>query len=696
MAVEIEVTIGGLQKAKKEAKDLQEQFDKISNDPIKAEKIKSQLDNLNASIQKAEASMKEMQQAGTFLNAKFEDIYGNIQPLTGRIGELEDRLYELALAGQQNTDEFRNIQSEVGNMKKVIIDVDKSVDLLAENQGIGVFGQGLAQIGERLISLDFVGAEKDAKALNNSIGNLGQMGSQAIKGLVGTVKQLGSSFFALGKALIVNPIFLITGVITSVVVAVGIFLNKLGMLKPVFDTIGKALDYVISKFKEFTDWLGFTDNEGEEYAKNEVARIEKLRDANKKASEQRVAEYDRNIKLQKALGKDTEKIERERQRELIKTSQLEFDLLNSKINNSKVVKKLTDEEIKKLKEQFISARETLKNAKNDLQVFEAEQKKLDAERIKAEKEKNKKINDDRRELLKKRLEEDKAQRKLEWELSQKLIEDAGKSLLAQVDTVFKATEQARQLEREQRQTFQDEITMLEEENFQRTFTKDELEMQALNDKYFRLEEMAQGNADQLKVIEEAKRLDLQAIEKEKTRIAIEEAQARRDAQIQLAQNTLDGLNALGTLFINDAKNLEKFQKATALVQIGIDTAKAISSLVASSQANPTNAVTFGASGIAQFASGIVQILTNMAKAKQLLTNPSSTPSVGAGATAPPPSTLPTPAQPTNAQPQVNLFGGANQFNTASNQPNVVKAFVSETEITTTQNKISKLEQLTVL
>jgi hypothetical protein len=28
MAVEIEVTIGGLQKAKKEAKDLQEQFDK--------------------------------------------------------------------------------------------------------------------------------------------------------------------------------------------------------------------------------------------------------------------------------------------------------------------------------------------------------------------------------------------------------------------------------------------------------------------------------------------------------------------------------------------------------------------------------------------------------------------------------------------------------------------------------------------
>ena len=63
------------------------------------------------------------------------------------------------------------------------------------------------------------------------------------------------------------------------------------------------------------------------------------------------------------------------------------------------------------------------------------------------------------------------------------------------------------------------------------------------------------------------------------------------------------------------KKLEKLNKATALVQIGIDTAKAISALVAQSSANPLNSVTGGVAGIAQYASGIVQILTNVAKAK---------------------------------------------------------------------------------
>ena len=64
----------------------------------------------------------------------------------------------------------------------------------------------------------------------------------------------------------------------------------------------------------------------------------------------------------------------------------------------------------------------------------------------------------------------------------------------------------------------------------------------------------------------------------------------------------------------------------ALVQIGIDTAQAISALTKNSEANPLNAVTGGIAGIAQFASGIARILANIAKAKQLLTSPS--PSVG--------------------------------------------------------------------
>ena len=73
------------------------------------------------------------------LGGSFEDVYGEIQPLSGRIGELEDRLYEMAAAGESGTKEFNDLTKQIGSMKKVIIDTDMVVDgmsqTLAQNLG---------------------------------------------------------------------------------------------------------------------------------------------------------------------------------------------------------------------------------------------------------------------------------------------------------------------------------------------------------------------------------------------------------------------------------------------------------------------------------------------------------------------------------------------------------------------------------
>jgi len=158
---------------------------------------------------------------------------------------------------------------------------------------------------------------------------------------------------------------------------------------------------------------------------------------------------------------------------------------------------------------------------------------------------------------------------------------------------------------------------------------------------------------------------------------------------------VEALTNLGNAFIKDQKKLEKFNKASALVQIGIDTAKAISALVAASNQNPANGVTGGLAGITQFASGILQITANIAKAKQLLTSPSSSPSGGASSS----SSSGSSSSVALAVPQVNLFGQGNNANTASaptavNAPQnfVVQAVVSETDITNTQNKIDKIKK----
>ena len=120
-----------------------------------------------------------------------------------------------------------------------------------------------------------------------------------------------------------------------------------------------------------------------------------------------------------------------------------------------------------------------------------------------------------------------------------------------------------------------------------------------------------------------------------------------------------------------------------------------------SSANPLNSVTGGAAGIAQYAAGIVQIVTNIAKAKALLTNPTSTPSpngTGGGGNES--------SSPSSSVPSFvpgNLFGQGNAANNVSqsqgvetNQTITVQAVVSETEMTGVQNKVSKIIQNSVL
>lgn len=67
-----------------------------------------------------------------------------------------------------------------------------------------------------------------------------------------------------------------------------------------------------------------------------------------------------------------------------------------------------------------------------------------------------------------------------------------------------------------------------------------------------------------------------------------------------------------------AKEGSEIQRVFALASIGVDTAEAIASLTAASEQNPANGFTFGAAGIAQYAAGIVRILSNIAAAKEYL------------------------------------------------------------------------------
>jgi hypothetical protein len=120
-------------------------------------------------VAKYEDRLRELSVAGQRATQEFEDIAKAVgeyksaiiaadravdlyskstDAATGRIGELEDKLYDLALAGKSNTQEFQDLVREVANVKRAIVETDKQVDSFVErSRGFGTVVQNIELVG---------------------------------------------------------------------------------------------------------------------------------------------------------------------------------------------------------------------------------------------------------------------------------------------------------------------------------------------------------------------------------------------------------------------------------------------------------------------------------------------------------------------------------------------------------------------
>jgi len=99
------------------------------------EKTTKELKDLEQQTKKTDKAMDGLGKETGDLSKSFADIYGEAQPLTGKLGEIEDRLYALADAGKTNTSEFATLTAEAGRLRKAQIDVDLAVDSAAKTIG---------------------------------------------------------------------------------------------------------------------------------------------------------------------------------------------------------------------------------------------------------------------------------------------------------------------------------------------------------------------------------------------------------------------------------------------------------------------------------------------------------------------------------------------------------------------------------
>ena len=757
------------------------------------------------------------------------------------------------IANATDPADIARLSAAAGQLSDQIKDANEAVAVFATGSKFEQVSNGLGGIKDSLMSLDFEEAASKAKTFSTAMKGVDPKVLTAGMGaLTKTVTTLGSTFLKLGAQLLMNPIFLLVAVIVAIVVAIVLVMKKFGVLQVVIDALMLPLNLLIKGFEMLTDWMGLTDNAGEEMGKNELERIDEQIAANEKksqmlgdANKKEMGDYDRKIALAKAEGKDTYELTRAKirasiayQTEQIKTAMLTVKQMKLNIAELATLN-ISEEDRKKALDESTKAMDTAnktindmgearRNSLNEYKILEIEQQKRDAEKPKVEKKNTGDIKNTLKDRLSDLKEANADKLKLEAEnikgtlallengidketaireqafldyketylnerlkaeiealdkqfLGKKLTEEQYNAKLAELklnatdkltkeelavltnaevlknkeldqikatyaqnlingdlmilDAKFNAMEEGVEKERlAQAEGFNKlradalaNITLTETQKneliaiyndqekaqlamkeAERVKAQQDLLLTLQDEKTKQLEaenaqflldvETANGNYETLELLKKAHEDRLLDIETEASNAKVATAEKERQAKLGFAKDTVDGLTNLGGMLIKDQKKLEKFNKASALIQIGIDTAKAISALVAASNTNPLNAVTGGGAGIAQFAAGVIQIATNVAKAKQILSSPGATPTAGGGgggeAGGGGGGTSTATALPQAAQ----LFGSSNtggSFSASGGSTSSsmsVTAIVSETQVTSVQDKINRINK----
>ena len=482
------------------------------------------------------------------LGGSFEDVYGEVQPLSGRIGELEDRLYEMALAGESGTKEFNDLTREIGSMKKVIIDTDRTVDgmsqTLAQNLGGAIGGVTAAfELGAGAMGAMGVESEKVQEALLKV-----QSASAIASGFQG-LKESVSSFRALGAAIKASTVVQI--VLNGVTQAFNVILkaNPIGLIITAIGALIAGITALIMNFEAIMSFLGLIDDEEETLHKNQLARNKKEQEAQDKKLKDLAKEKDElgkkhsfQERLMKAQGKSEEEIFqaiRKNRLERIKASEefakqtkIKNDLLIAEFKLLQLTGDLTKEEADRINKAIEDNNKIIIDSNNERRAL-TEDIRLDdvAKTTAAENKKTeavKKGNEKQAEIRKKAQEKKEADDKAALD---KIIEQQKK-------------------ESEDRAKLIEDIAKLEDDYLISKISKEQQEVNAVQDKYNAIIEAAKLANQDITILEEAREREEQDIRdkflKERTD---KELAAQQELQQQLfdlqadsVQKTLDGLD----------------------------------------------------------------------------------------------------------------------------------------------------------
>ena len=301
--VEVDVDIDGVDDAEEKFLALGKSIDKAKQELDEMRDANQQgskaFKQQKKELEDMEQSFKELNKELKGVDASFEDVYGEIKPLTAALGEAEDRLYQLALAGDKTSQEYQDLMQKVASYRRVQMDTDMAVDAaagtLSEKMGGALQGaaSGFAAV-QGVMALMGSESEELEKTL------IKVQAAMAIAEGVRGLREGAKAFKAMGMAAKVALSGIRKGIIAT---GIGAAVVALGFMVAYWEDIVKATKKL----------LGETDSLNEKYEQGEI-----ILEAQKKTTE-------RKIRLMEAEGATAEEIHK-----------VKLSMIDAEINQSKI------------------------------------------------------------------------------------------------------------------------------------------------------------------------------------------------------------------------------------------------------------------------------------------------------------------------------------------------------------------------
>ena len=354
------------------------------------------------------------------------EIQDNTKTLKQQYKEAVVELQNMAAAYGETSTQAAQAAKRAAELKDQIEDTN---DLLQSYKGEGTFiamGKAMSSVASGFSAIEgglgLVGVESEnvqktmlkvqsAMALAQGLEGLEDAG-RSFKNLYSRIKETSLAQkvltgvqtaynFVVGagsNALKLFRLALVSTGIGAIIVAVGLLIAN-------FDKFRDAIQPVIDALKSVGDFLGLTDYAGEEAHDNEMARLEAEKQAREELAAAREAQfnasqkqYEREIALMDAQGKDTKKLTKLKIEESIRYMTqkkqelaLEIQAQEQVVENLKWMNGYKQGEhykqLQEQKKQQVELTESIKDAQNQLIINEVNNNKKSAEAAKAAAEK---------------------------------------------------------------------------------------------------------------------------------------------------------------------------------------------------------------------------------------------------------------------------------------------------------------------